>query len=278
MSNCAFLPLLPKSRPAFWRTLVMLLCCTLPASNGLADERATLRLWTQEFYASYGSAQDAEKFIAKSDKITPGLKKAYAAFMKKQPGFDPIVQGQDMPASGYEAGEVELADETHAVVTMRPREKGFTTLKVSVVWNGKAWLLNGVNDLNAGSASKSPATGKGKSQKAPSAVPKGAERKAILDALRRSAEKDLEQPVLFKVERLRVAEGWARALVAVNKLDFLKTKYRALIELGAFDPQGEALLRFEGDSWKVLEWVFGATDVPSAAWPQKYRLPKVLLE
>ena len=50
------------------------------------------------------------------------------------------------------------------------------------------------------------------------------------------------------------------------------------MDLGAFDPQGEALLRIKGGDWKVVEWVFGATDVPSAGWADKHRLPKSLLE
>lgn len=110
-----------------------------------------------------------------------------------------------------------------------------------------------------------------------------AERKAIMDALRGPAERDLKTPVIFKVSRLRVAGGWAFAQVAPirpdgGKIDFSRTIYREQMDLGMFDPQGEALLRLDKSGWKVIEWAFGSTDVPSAAWPEKYRLPKSLFE
>jgi hypothetical protein len=109
------------------------------------------------------------------------------------------------------------------------------------------------------------------------------ERKAIMDALRVRAEKDLEQKVIFNVDTLKVAGDWAYARVTPTKpngddIDFSETRYSEQVELGAFDPQGEALLRRSGDSWKVIEWAFGGTDVASAEWPDKYRLPKSLLD
>lgn len=108
------------------------------------------------------------------------------------------------------------------------------------------------------------------------------ERAAIMDAMRMRAEKDLGQPVVFKVEVLRVVGDWAYARVSPttpggDEIDFSKTKYREQVELGAFDPQGEALLRLKGDGWKVLEWAFGGTDVASAAWGEKHDFPENLL-
>ncbi len=109
------------------------------------------------------------------------------------------------------------------------------------------------------------------------------ERAAIMDALRVPVEKDLKQRVIFKVDRLRVAGDWAYARVSPtqpdgDEIDFSRTKYRKQVELGAFDPQGEALLRLEDDGWKVLEWVFGGTDVASVTWGDKYRFPQSILE
>ncbi len=120
-------------------------------------------------------------------------------------------------------------------------------------------------------------------QKAHTPATGSEERQAIMDALRGAAEKDLRRKVIFKVDRLRVAGDWAYARVEPiqpngDPIDFSKTKYREQVELGAFDPQGEALLRLEEDGWHVLEWIFGGTDVASAEWPGKYRLPKSLLD
>jgi hypothetical protein len=126
---------------------MVLLCCSLAGTRALADDRAAVRLFAQDFYAAYAAAKDPDKFIAKSDKITPAFKKTYAALMKTQPDYDPIIQGQDAPSSGFKAGEVKMTDTTHATVTLIPRDKGFANLKVHVLWNGKAWLFNGVNDF-----------------------------------------------------------------------------------------------------------------------------------
>ncbi|MEO5721506.1 MAG: hypothetical protein ABIR71_08560, partial [Chthoniobacterales bacterium] len=111
------------------------------------------------------------------------------------------------------------------------------------------------------------------------------ERKGIMDAIRQPAEKDLQLKVVFKVDRLRVAGDWAYARVLPirpdgGKIDFSKTKYKEDLDLGMFDPQGEALLFMKSSGeWTVLEWVFGSTDVPSVAWPDKHAgLPKALLQ
>ena len=109
------------------------------------------------------------------------------------------------------------------------------------------------------------------------------ERAAIMDALRVPVEKELKQRVIFKVERLRVAGDWAYARVSPTRpngdeIDFSKTKYRKQVELGAFDPQGEALLQLDDEGWKVLEWAFGGTDVASAAWGDKYDFPSSILD
>ena len=103
-----------------------------------------------------------------------------------------------------------------------------------------------------------------------------------MDAIREPAEREFKQKVIFKVDRLRVAGEWAYARVTPTKpngdeIDFSKTKYRKQIELGAFDPQGEALLRLEGGDWRIVEWVFGSTDVASTEWGDKHDLPQSLL-
>ena len=108
------------------------------------------------------------------------------------------------------------------------------------------------------------------------------ERKAIMDALRVPAEKDLGRKVIFRVDHLRVAGNWAFARVVPllpggGEIDYSRTKYRTQMEEGAFDAEAECLLRREGDGWKVLEWRFGASDTETPIWAEKYRIPKSLL-
>ena len=113
--------------------------------------------------------------------------------------------------------------------------------------------------------------------------PGSAEREAIMDALRAPAKKDLGRTVIFKVDRLRVVGDWAFARVSPtlpngDEIDYTKTKYRKQVELGAFDPQAETLLRRTVEGWDVVEWRFGATNVESVLWVQKYDLPKSLIQ
>ena len=122
-------------------------------------------------------------------------------------------------------------------------------------------------------------------QKAHTPEPGSAEPVAIMDAIRVPAQKELKQTVIFNVDRLRMAGNWAYAKVSPTKpdgstLDYSRTKFQKQIDLGAFDPQGEALLFKESSGdWSVVEWAFGSTDVPSAGWSSKHgAMPKSLLQ
>jgi hypothetical protein len=110
-----------------------------------------------------------------------------------------------------------------------------------------------------------------------------AERKAILDVLRVPCERDLEQKVVFRVDHLRVVDQWAFARVTPVRpnggdIDYSRTKYREQWKEGAFDGEGEALLRRRGDEWTIVQWRFGATDTEVVEWAEKYRLPQSLFE
>ncbi len=108
-----------------------------------------------------------------------------------------------------------------------------------------------------------------------------AERKAIMDTLRPACERDVGQKVIFRVQHLKIIGDWALARVVPlrtngSEIDYTKTKYREANEEGAFDGEGEALLRREGGDWKLLEWRFGATDTEVEIWFEKYRAPSAL--
>ena len=110
----------------------------------------------------------------------------------------------------------------------------------------------------------------------------GAERKAIMDALRVPCEADLGRKVIFQVQHLRVAGEWAFARVVPlqpggKEIDYSRTKYAEAEAEGAFDAEGEALLRRSGETWKVVEWRFGATDTEVDLWLEKYRFPRAIL-
>jgi hypothetical protein len=107
----------------------------------------------------------------------------------------------------------------------------------------------------------------------------GAERKAILDSLRPPIEADVGQSVVFKVNRIRVQDGWAFVNAQPLRpsgatVDYSKTRYRAQIEAGAFDDAVSALLHHQNGAWKVVVFDIGATDVVWDPWPAQYGAPK----
>ncbi len=106
-------------------------------------------------------------------------------------------------------------------------------------------------------------------------------RKAIMDVLRVPVEADLRQKVVFKVQHLRIVGPWCLARVVPMRpdggdIDYTRTKYRDDLEEGAFDGEGEALLRNDGAGWRLLEWRFGASDTEVDIWLEKYRAPAAL--
>ena len=110
-----------------------------------------------------------------------------------------------------------------------------------------------------------------------------AERKAIMDALRAPAERDVGRKVIFRVQHLRVAGDWAFARVVPlqpdgREIDYSRTKYAEAEAEGAFDAEGEALLRRRGGAWQVIEWRFGASDTEVDLWLEKYRFPRSILQ
>ena len=108
-----------------------------------------------------------------------------------------------------------------------------------------------------------------------------AERKAIMDVLRVPVEADLRQKVVTRVQHLRIAGSWALARVVPirpdgGEINYRRTKYREDMEDGAFDGEGEALLRRSGNGWELLEWRFGASDTEVPIWLERYGAPASL--
>ena len=107
------------------------------------------------------------------------------------------------------------------------------------------------------------------------------ERKAIMDVLRVPVEADLRQKVIFRVQHLRIVGPWAFARVVPlrpdgSEIDYTRTRYRQDLEEGAFDGEGEALLRKGSNGWRLLEWRFGASDTEVPMWLEKYGAPAAL--
>lgn len=114
-------------------------------------------------------------------------------------------------------------------------------------------------------------------------APGSAERKAIMDALRAPVEKELNKKVVFKVDHLKVLDGWAfmRGVPQQpggRKMDYRNSPYQEAISDGAFDDWICALLRKEGAKWRVVKYVIGATDVAYIGWDEEYGAPSTIFE
>lgn len=114
----------------------------------------------------------------------------------------------------------------------------------------------------------------------PSGVP---ERKAILDALRSSVEKDLKRTVVFKVDHLKVQNGWAFVRGTPTQpggspLNYNGTLYEEAIKEGMFDDGISALLQKRRARWRTVTYVIGATDVPYEDWSEKYHAPPAIFK
>lgn len=113
--------------------------------------------------------------------------------------------------------------------------------------------------------------------------PGSPDRKAICDTLRGLVEKELKQPVVFKIDRLKVQNGWA-FLLGVPKqpngkgIDYRRTPHREAFEAGAFGDDVMALFRKRGGRWHVVTHIVGATDVAYEGWDRKYGAPGALFK
>ena len=112
-------------------------------------------------------------------------------------------------------------------------------------------------------------------------APGSALRKQILDGLRPAIQKDLKQKVIFKVDDIRVLNGWAYLHVHPiqpngKPIDFKKTQYRKALEEGMFDGDSTyALMHLVKKQWRVKEYAIGPTDVVWSGWiDAPYHPPK----
>lgn len=108
------------------------------------------------------------------------------------------------------------------------------------------------------------------------------ERKAIMDALRKPVERDLNRPVLFQVpppSDFRVQRGWAFLTARLRKpdgapMDFRGTRYAANREFRS-DSVNALLHRTQGH-WHVVTFVLCPTDVEWGTWRRKYHAPPAI--
>jgi len=112
-------------------------------------------------------------------------------------------------------------------------------------------------------------------------APGSPERRAIMDAIRAATREDLEKPVIFVVDHLKVQDNYAFMMGVPRKpdgtpFDYSGTLYQEQIEGGAFDDWIYAVLAKINGRWQVLEWLIGATDVAWLGAVGKYGAPETI--
>jgi hypothetical protein len=108
--------------------------------------------------------------------------------------------------------------------------------------------------------------------------PGSPERKQIIGAFREVVERELKKPLLFRIDALKVQDGWAFLRgVPLEKsgkpMDYRGTPYQESIVAGTFDDWVCALLHKKGDRWRVVAHAIGATDVPFVDWAERCHAP-----
>ena len=96
-------------------------------------------------------------------------------------------------------------------------------------------------------------------------------RSAILDALRPVVERELGGKVEFVVSQMRVQGEWAYVSAQPQRpggvaIDWRATKFRKAWDDDMMSDLVLALLRREGNGWKVVEYAIGPTDVAWEDW------------
>ncbi|MBL7794232.1 MAG: hypothetical protein JNK77_18015 [Saprospiraceae bacterium] len=110
---------------------------------------------------------------------------------------------------------------------------------------------------------------------------RGARYKPAIDALRPTVEQELTIPVALRIE-LYTTEGSVVFLAGTvtspngSPLDFSKTPFATEWEGGSYSDSVFALLKHDGDNWKVITSSVGATDVPYICWWKEFNLPITL--
>ena len=109
-------------------------------------------------------------------------------------------------------------------------------------------------------------------------------RRILLDTLRTPVADELNQPVQFVVDQLKVQGDWAFYAGKVQRpdgraIDFARAGFAEQIAEGMFDgPATYGLMRRIGGRWTVTVYVIGPTDVAYIGWPDEYGAPETLFE
>jgi len=109
-------------------------------------------------------------------------------------------------------------------------------------------------------------------------VPQGAERKAVLNALRTPVEEELGPPIEFVVKRIAVVGDWAFVMATPQHSGGVPIDWAHSVCSGDVSHLVGGLMKRSDGGWKVVDMVLCPTDVAWATWPQDYGAPSALFD
>ena len=111
--------------------------------------------------------------------------------------------------------------------------------------------------------------------------PGSKERNDILNAVRDPLEDQIHQAVIFRVNHLKVQDGWAFLLAEARTKEDKPINYKGTrLEFGTreFDEEVVAVLRYKRERWYIVEHSFYASDVWWAGIHKQLKAPPAIFQ
>lgn len=106
----------------------------------------------------------------------------------------------------------------------------------------------------------------------------GAQRKELLDTLRKDVVKELGAPIVFVVEKAAVEGDWAFVLATPWRTPEMPVDWEKTVCSGDVSHLVGALLKRDGGTWSVKAMALCPTDVAWATWPKDHGAPQVIFD
>lgn len=108
---------------------------------------------------------------------------------------------------------------------------------------------------------------------------------ALVEALTPTVSELIGQPISLETHRISVMGDWAWLVATPRQpdgapLDWAATSFASAHENGVLGSDGAtyALFKREGETWRVVDYVVGPTDVAWVDWPARHGAPEALFE
>jgi hypothetical protein len=106
----------------------------------------------------------------------------------------------------------------------------------------------------------------------------GADRAALMDALRTPVSSKLNTVVEFVVEKAKVCGDWAFVIATPQRKGGGEIRWAGTVCAGDTSHLAGGLMRRRGPAWSLIEYALCPSDVAWVDWPQKFGAPRALFD